>query len=95
MPQVVQLDPTRRRLPGERELARQRKRLVANRFANASAANALNAHTHGADFAARERSLDVLKVGGEATLGDPGDLGTDTAQVLCFTACFYLVANRS
>ena len=71
----------------------ERKRLVANRFANSTGANALGANTHRFDFAAGQGGLDVLQVGEETPASDTGDLRTNTTQVLRLTTGFDHIAN--
>jgi len=55
----------------------QREGLVANRFANATTADALGANALGADLSTRENYLDGLQIGQESTARDPGDFGTN------------------
>lgn len=71
----------------------QRERLVANRFANATAADALRADALGANLTTRKSDLDGLQVGHKSATGDPCDLGADTPQVFRLTAGFHHVAN--
>ena len=71
----------------------ERKRLVANRFANPTRSDALGAHTHRLDLATGQGSLDVLQIGEKAPTRNPGDLRTNTTQVLCLTTGFDHIAN--
>ena len=75
------------------KLRGQSERLVANGLSDSPASNALNANPHAAYFTVRKGSLNVLKVRCETSLGNASNLGTDAAEILCFTTCFHLVSN--
>ena len=65
---------------------RQREWLVANGFLDEATANAAGANFHTLGSAIRKRHADSLEVGPELATGLAGNLRTDTAEILRFTA---------
>jgi hypothetical protein len=70
-----------------------REWLLADGFPNATAPDALNAHTDDLDRAVGQRSLYVLQVGLKFSPRATGDFRTDTTQVLGFTSSLNSVAD--
>jgi hypothetical protein len=69
------------------------ERLLPDSLANPPIANALDTDPQVFHFTARQTSLDGLKIGHKTPLGDAGNLRTNPAQILGFTAGFHHMAN--
>jgi hypothetical protein len=72
----------------------QSKRLLLDNLANVAAANALYANSQSLVLSAWKFDFHSLQVRAELTASDAGDLGTNTAQVLRFTANFNAITKR-
>jgi hypothetical protein len=69
------------------------ERLLPDGLANPPIADALDTDPHVLHFTAGQTSLDGLKVGHKAPLGDAGNLRTNPPQILGFPSGFHHMAN--